>query len=279
MDIDSIIKEVTEDICSRISDGSAGENMTKGGPDPASLAKYIDHTILKADASLVEVKKICDEAKRYNFASVCVNSCYAKFVSECLEGSGVKTCCVVGFPLGAMSSTSKAGEAGEAAADGAQEIDMVINIGAIKSNDWKWAHQDISEVVAASRGRAIVKVIIETCLLSDEEKVKACAVSKLAGAHFVKTSTGFSTGGATVSDVALMRKTVGPELGVKASGGVRSYEDAVKMIKAGATRIGTSSGVSIVSGIKSDDEAKCVNCGACKGICPAGRTVLIKDKY
>jgi deoxyribose-phosphate aldolase len=179
---------------------------------------------------------------------VCVNSGFVKFVAACLEGSGVKPCCVVGFPLGAMSPAAKAEETAISVADGAQEIDMVINIGAIKSDDWKLVFSDIKGVVYAAKGRAIVKVIIETCLLTDEEKIQACAVAKLAGAHFVKTSTGFSTAGATVSDVELMRKVVGPEIGVKASGGIKNRNDAIAMIKAGADRLGTSSGVAIVSG-------------------------------
>jgi len=215
---------------------------------PSSLAKYIDHTLLKPEASIDEIRKICDEAKKYHFASVCVNSCYIKFVSDSLAGSDVKSCCVAGFPLGAMMPEAKIGEALCSANNGAKEIDMVINVGAVKSGDWKLVYSDIEGVVKAVQGRAIVKVIIETCLLTDEEKVKACAVSKLAGAHFVKTSTGFSKGGATAWDVKLMRETVGPDIGVKASGGVRTFEDAVKMINAGATRLGTSAGVTLVSG-------------------------------
>jgi deoxyribose-phosphate aldolase len=279
MDIDSIVKEVTEEVCSRATEAGGKADAAQGSPDPSSLAKYIDHTILNADASITDLKKICDEAKRYNFASVCVNSCYIKFVAEHLYGSGVKPCCVVGFPLGAMSSGAKADETTRAVSDGAKEIDMVASIGAIKSADWKTVYEDIKGVVAAARGRAIVKVIIETCLLTDEEKVKACTVSKLAGACFVKTSTGFSTGGATPGDVRLMRRTVGPDMGVKASGGVRTYEDAIKMIDAGATRLGTSSGIAIVSGSDAREGAGCVNCGACKEICPAGRVVIIKDRY
>jgi deoxyribose-phosphate aldolase len=277
MNIDSIIKEVTDEICAR---GAGGGGRPAGGDElsPSSLAKYIDHTILKADASLEEVQKICDEAKKYNFASVCVNSGFVKFVADCLEGSGVKPCCVVGFPLGAMSPAAKAEETAISVADGAKEIDMVINIGAVKSDDWKRVFADIQGVVTAAKGRAIVKVIIETCLLTDEEKVKACAAAKLAGAHFVKTSTGFSTAGAKVEDVTLMRETVGPEMGVKASGGIRDYDDAVAMIKAGANRLGASSGVSIVTGVTGDAN-KCINCGACDHVCPVGRTIVIKDKY
>jgi len=274
MDIDSIIKEVTQEICARPT-----ENVIQSsrGTGAENVAKYIDHTLLKADASMADVKKVCDEAKRYNFASVCVNSSYIKFVAEQLEGSGVKPCCVVGFPLGAMPVEAKAAETQIACEKGAKEIDMVVNIGAVKSGDWKLVFKDIEAVVAAARGSAIVKVIIEACLLTDEEKVKTCAIAKLAKAHFVKTSTGFSTGGATAEDIGLMRKTVGPEMGIKAAGGVRTYADAIKMIDAGATRLGTSAGVEIVTGAGS--ECECVNCGACTVNCPAGRIAVIKDKY
>ncbi|MBS5644880.1 MAG: deoxyribose-phosphate aldolase, partial [Clostridiales bacterium] len=208
----------------------------------------IDHTILKPDASLAQVKKVCDEAKEYNFASVCVNTGYVKFVAEQLAGTDVKPCVVVGFPLGACTTEAKAFEAKDAIEKGAKEVDMVINIGAIKSNDWDLVEKDIAALVDTCKGKALLKVILETCLLTDDEKVKACQICKKVGADFVKTSTGFSTGGATVEDVKLMRETVGPEMGVKASGGVRTYEDAVAMIKAGASRLGASSGVAIVSG-------------------------------
>ncbi|GHS92636.1 deoxyribose-phosphate aldolase [Synergistales bacterium] len=276
IDINEIIKQVTAEVCANL--GMGADTAPASGINSADLAKYIDHTLLKPEASLNEVKKICDEAKKYNFASVCVNTNYIKFVADSLEGSGVTPCCVVGFPLGAMIPEAKAGEALIAVNNGAKEVDMVINIGAVKSGDWKQVHKDIEGVVNATRGRAIVKVIIETCLLTDEEKVKACAISKLAGAHFVKTSTGFSKGGATVEDVKLMRKTIGPEMGLKASGGVRTYEDAVSMIEAGATRLGTSSGVKLVLG-EDSAERKCINCGACNAVCPSGRAVVMKGLY
>jgi len=211
------------------------------------IAKYIDHTILKADATVEEVKKLCKEAKEYNFASVCVNGCYAKLVSTELNGSDVKTCVVVGFPLGAMTKEAKAFETSDAIKNGANEIDMVINVGALKDKNYDLFKEDIEAVVNAAKGKAIVKVIIETCLLNDEEKVKACEISKEANADFVKTSTGFSTGGATKEDIALMRKTVGESLGVKASGGVRDYKAAMDMINAGASRIGASASIAIVS--------------------------------
>ena len=211
------------------------------------IAKFIDHTILKPEATVEEVKKLCKEAKEYNFASVCVNGCYAALVSAELAGSDVKTCVVVGFPLGAMTKEAKAFETADAIKNGANEIDMVINVGALKDRNYELFKEDIETVVNAAKGKAIVKVIIETCLLTDEEKVKACEIAKEAKADFVKTSTGFSTGGATKEDIALMRKTVGESLGVKASGGVRDYKTAMDMINAGASRIGASAGIAIVS--------------------------------
>lgn len=211
------------------------------------LNKYIDHTLLKADATPDQVKKICAEAREYGFKSVCVNSCYAKLVSTELADSNVLTCCVVGFPLGAMMTEAKANEALCAANAGAQEIDMVINIGMAKAGAWDFVESDIRAVVEAVRGRAIVKVIIETCLLTDDEKRRACECAVAAGAHFVKTSTGFSTGGATAEDIALMRATVGPDIGVKASGGIRTRNDAIRMIEAGANRIGASASIAIVT--------------------------------
>lgn len=214
--------------------------------DKKVFAKYFDHTILKADATEEQVINLCNEALEYEFASICVNSCHTKLVSDKLKGSNVKTCVVVGFPLGAMSPRSKAFETKDAVESGAQEIDMVINVGALKAKNYDYVENDIKGVVEAAGKKAIVKVIIETCLLTDDEKVKACELSKKAGAVFVKTSTGFSTGGATEEDVALMRKTVGESMEVKASGGIRDYETAVKMIKAGASRIGASASVGIV---------------------------------
>ena len=209
------------------------------------LAKYIDHTLLKADATPEQIAKVCDEALEYRFASVCVNSCHVPLVARKLKGSDVKTCCVVGFPLGAMITPAKACEAAVAVEAGAEEVDMVINIGALKSGDREAVLEDIRAVVRAA-GDALVKVIIETCLLTDEEKVLACELSKQAGAAFVKTSTGFSTGGATAADVALMRRTVGADMGVKASGGVRDLDGALAMIQAGASRIGASAGIRII---------------------------------
>lgn len=211
------------------------------------LAKYIDHTLLKPDASKAQIKKICDEAKEHGFASVCVNPSRIAFVAEELKGTDVTPCCVVGFPLGAIPSESKAAETAVAVKNGAREIDMVINIGAAKDGDWEYVEKDIAAVKAACGTEAKLKVIIEACLLTDEEKVKACVASKNANADFVKTSTGFSKSGATVADVRLMRETVGPDMGVKAAGGVHNREEALAMIEAGASRIGASCGIAIVT--------------------------------
>lgn len=212
------------------------------------LAKMIDHTLLRADATQSEMAKLTEEAKQYQFASVCVNPGWVAYAAEQLHGSGVDICTVIGFPLGASTSETKAFETKDAIAKGATEVDMVINISALKDGKDDFVEQDIRAVVEAAAGKALVKVIIETCLLTDEEKVRACQAAVRAGADFVKTSTGFSTGGATPEDIALMRRTVGPDVGVKASGGVRSLEDMQKMIEAGATRIGASSGVKIMQG-------------------------------
>ncbi|MDT2046500.1 deoxyribose-phosphate aldolase [Bacillus sp. 1780r2a1] len=213
------------------------------------ITKMIDHTLLKANATEEQITVLAQEAKEYSFASVCVNPTWVKKAAELLrDAQAVKVCTVIGFPLGANTPEVKAFETTNAIENGADEVDMVINIGALKDKNYELVERDIKAVVDAAKGKALVKVIIETCLLTDEEKVKACELSVKAGADFVKTSTGFSTGGATVEDIALMRKTVGPDLGVKASGGVRGLEDAKAMIEAGATRIGASSGVSIAKG-------------------------------
>ena len=217
------------------------------------LNKYIDHTILKPETTQEQVEKILSEAKEYDFASVCVNPTWVSLAAESLKDSDVKVCTVIGFPLGANTSAVKAFETEDAIANGADEIDMVINVGALKAGNDALVLDDIKAVVEAS-GDKLVKVIIEACLLTDDEKVRACQLSKEAGADYVKTSTGFSTGGATVADVALMRKTVGPDMGVKASGGARSYEDAIAFIEAGASRIGASSGVAIMNGAQADGD-------------------------
>ncbi|KLO21201.1 deoxyribose-phosphate aldolase [Marinitoga sp. 1155] len=220
---------------------------------PQDVARYIDHTILKATTTPEDIKRICKEAKEYEFFSVCVNPVYVPLAKEELKGSDVKVATVIGFPLGANAIDVKAYETDIALNDGADEFDMVINVGMLKSKEYKYVYDEIKAVVEAAQGKT-VKVIIETCYLTTEEKIAACVISKEAGAHFVKTSTGFGTGGATVEDVALMKFVVGNKLKVKASGGVRSFEDAEKMIKAGAERIGASSGVKIVSGEKSESD-------------------------
>ena len=216
---------------------------------PLDLGQYIDHTLLAADATAADIDQLCQEAMEYGFASVCINPTWVKRAAANLRGSEVRVCTVIGFPLGATESDVKAMETRKALRDGAREVDMVINIGALKSGDHELVYQDIARVAeAAHDGGAICKVILETALLTDEEKVSASALSKRARADFVKTSTGFGPGGATIYDVALMRETVGPDMGVKASGGVRTADDAEDMIAAGATRIGASAGIEIVSG-------------------------------
>lgn len=216
-----------------------------------NYAAYIDHTLLKAEATKQQILDLCEEAKKYSFASVCINPTWIKTAAEALQGTEVKVCTVIGFPLGANTPEVKAFEAKDAIANGATEVDMVINIGALQSGLLEQVRKDIEAVVEAAKDQALVKVIIETSLLDDIQKRSACELAVLAGADFVKTSTGFSTGGATPEDVKLMRSVVGPAIGVKASGGVRSAEDVDRMIKSGATRIGASSGVSIVQGLSS----------------------------
>ncbi|WP_262392264.1 deoxyribose-phosphate aldolase [Sporolactobacillus inulinus] len=211
------------------------------------LASSIDHTILKPEATEADIIRITDEAKKFGFASVCINPCWVSLAADQLKGSKTKVCTVIGFPLGASTSEAKAFETNDAIAKGADEVDMVINIGALKSGQTGAVESDIRAVVAAANKQALVKVIIEACLLSDDEKVLACQLAVQAGADYVKTSTGFSSGGATAKDVALMRKTVGSGIGVKAAGGINSKADAEAMIEAGASRIGASSGVKIIA--------------------------------
>ena len=211
------------------------------------LNRMIDHTLLKANATRAQIEKLCDEALEYHFAPVCVNTCWVSLAHEKLAGSDVNTCCVVGFPLGAMLTEAKAAETRLAVEAGADEVDMVVNVGWLLDGDYDAVRDDIAAVVAAANGKC-VKVIIEACLLTDEQKAKACELSVEAGATFVKTSTGFSTGGATVEDVALMRKTVGDKCKVKAAGGIHTTEEAKAMVEAGADRLGASAGIQIVSG-------------------------------
>ncbi len=243
-----------------ISAGADRISATIGAiPRDAGLAAMIDHTLLKPDATPDQIAQLCFEARKHGFASVCVNPAWVDLCVKLLEGSSVKVCTVIGFPLGATSPDVKAFEAGDAIRRGASEIDMVVNIGALKARDLELVARDIRGVVLAAHPKgALVKVILETSLLNDEEKVLGCLLSKEAGADFVKTSTGFSGGGATQHDVELMRRTVGPEMGVKASGGVRTFEDAETMIKAGATRIGASAGVKILQGPGGEKQAAAV---------------------
>jgi len=250
-----IIEKISAEVISRPRPSGFAQNSFISKDDELKkIAKMIDHTILKADATYEQVKQICKEAIEYGFASVCVNPGFVLLVSEMLKGSGVQTCSVVGFPLGATTSKAKAFETKEAIENGAEEIDMVINISALKSRDYNRVRSDIEEVVVAAGGKAKVKVIIETCLLTDSEKIRVCEIAKEAGADFVKTSTGFSTGGATVEDIRLMRRTVGPDMGIKASGGISDYLGAVAMLEAGACtlgdsnscRLGTSKSIKIV---------------------------------
>ena len=224
-----------------------GNKMNK-----AQIAKMIDHTILKAEATESEIIKLCKEAIHYNFASVCVNPSMVPVAAKELKGTHVKVCTVIGFPLGATTTEVKAFETKDVIEKGATEVDMVINVGKLKERNLEYVKNDIKAVVEAAKGKALTKVIIETCLLTEEEKIIACRLSKEAGSDFVKTSTGFSTGGATVEDIKLMRETVGPEMGVKASGGVRSKKDALAMIENGATRIGASASISICEGTESN---------------------------
>ncbi len=243
------VQDCVENVERVVQAGAGRLSSTLGvRPQNEALAKFIDHTLLKPDASQDQIAQLCYEARTYHFASVCVNPAHVKLCAQLLKGSDVDVCTVVGFPLGATPAAVKAYETQQAIRDGATEIDMVINVGALKSQDYKALFEDIGSVVrTAHAGNALVKVIIEAALLNDEEKVIACQLSKAAGADFVKTSTGFGPGGATVADVALMRRVVGANIGVKAAGGVRSYSDAQEMIAAGATRIGASAGISIVS--------------------------------
>ena len=216
-------------------------------PADGRLARYIDHTLLKADATQDEIAQLCYEARKFNFASVCVNPAYVKLCGQLLNGTDIDVCTVIGFPLGATPTDVKVFETQQAIREGATEIDMVINVGAIKSRDYELVERDIASVARACHsGNAILKVIIEAALLTDEEKVVACQLAKVADADFVKTSTGFGPGGATAEDVALMRRVVGPTIGVKAAGGIKTYEDAQKMIAAGATRLGASASVRIM---------------------------------
>jgi deoxyribose-phosphate aldolase len=254
MDQKELVERIVSEVMGKLAGKTAGTAAAAAAAAPAGtlsaaeLAKYIDHTMLRPEAPLEAFAKLCDEALQYGFFSVCVNSCRVAYVARRLRGTGVKVCSVIGFPLGAMSSRAKAFEGHGALEDGASELDMVLNIGALKSRDLKQVEEDIRAVRRTSHGTTILKVIIETALLSQEEKVLACELAKKAGADFVKTCTGFGGGEATPEDIALMRRTVGAAMGVKASGGVRSFEKAMALINAGATRLGAVAGVAIVTG-------------------------------
>ena len=271
MDRQKLIDAVTQEVLTALTmrydvcqSPEAVRNVVANGADrvsfhgdatevPLDLAKYIDHTLLKPEAEEADIDKLCAEATEYHFASVCINPTWVKRAAENLRGSDVVTCCVIGFPLGANTTAIKAMEARRALRDGAREVDMVLNVGALKSGDYDLVRDDIAKVAeAAHEVGGLCKVILETALLTDEEKVIASSLAKEAKADFVKTSTGFGPGGATVYDVALMRETVGPDMGVKASGGVRTAQDVEDMIAAGASRIGASAGVQIVGGDKGD---------------------------
>jgi deoxyribose-phosphate aldolase len=265
MDKKELIDKISGEIMSKLKKTSSSDNISfKSGlgneniqvssaeckiqiNTPADIARYIDHTLLKPDATEAQVQKLCEEAVQYGFCTVCVNSSWVEYCAKKLRGTGVKVCAVVGFPLGAMDSRTKAYETRNAIENGASEIDMVINVGALRNGDLKTVESDLRAVMTACRRTTTTKAIIETCLLSDEEKVIVSQLVKKVGYDFVKTSTGFSTAGATAHDVVLIRRTVGPKMGIKAAGGIHSFEEALLMIKSGATRLGCSASVKIVS--------------------------------
>ncbi len=285
MDIEKIVREITCEVLKEVQAGGAAACPAAAQPAPAgskgpcydpSYAQYMDHTVLKPDTVRSTVKRFCDEAREWKFASVCINPTHVKYVAAQLAGSGVKTCCVIGFPLGANTPFIKAVEAMEAVKNGADEVDMVINVGALKDKDYDLVFEDIKGVVDAAHPKAIVKVIIETCLLNDEEKVRACELARRAGADFVKTSTGFGSGGATVEDVRLMKRTVGDAMRVKASTGINDRKVCDAMLAAGAVRMGTSKGIKIVTG---EGESGCTNCGKCTATCPSGNVTIVKNEY
>ena len=261
MDENELIERITKEVLAKLEkmnqeggkNSTSGENTSSQNITPEELAGYIDHTLLKPGATEEQIAQVCEEAQQYKFKSVCVNSSWVSFVAKKLRGTPVKVCSVIGFPLGEMATRSKAFEARNAIADGAHELDMVINVGALKSRNLKLVEEDIRAIKRSCRSTTLLKVIIETSLLTEEEKVLACEISKKAGADFVKTSTGFTGEGAKVEDVALMRRIVGPKMGVKASGGIRDYKTAVAMINAGANRIGAGGSVAIMKGVSSSE--------------------------
>lgn len=260
MELDQLVRKATDELMEELKErtgatpacppAETGVDKLQASRASQEIACLIDHTLLKPDATCEQIIKLCEEAKEYNFASVCVNPTNVSLASGLLKDTPVKVCTVIGFPLGANTPVTKAVESRDAIANGASEVDMVINVGALKSGDYDLVRKDIEAVVDAARGKALVKVILETALLTDEEKIKGCLLAKLAGADFVKTSTGFGPGGATVEDVRLMRRVVGSDMGVKAAGGIRDYESVRQMLDAGASRIGASAGVKIVKQAK-----------------------------
>jgi deoxyribose-phosphate aldolase len=261
MEHDDLIDKITNEVISRLNEKMKAQDSKKQEPaslsshtgmTPAKLAGFIDHTLLKPEATVSQFEQLCNEAIKYKFMSVCVNSGWVSFVAKKLRGTGIKVCSVVGFPLGEMDTRSKAFETRSAISNGANEIDMVINVSALKSRDLKLVEEDIRAIKRACRSNTILKVIIETVFLTNEEKVIACELAKKADADFVKTSTGFSGGGATVEDIVLMRRVVGPGMGVKASGGIRTYEQAIALINAGANRLGCGASVAIITGARTE---------------------------
>jgi len=260
MEHNEMIDKITKEVMARLNEKMKGQDIKSESSKNTKqmtaleLAGYIDHTLLKPEAVKSQFEKLCDEARTYKFKSVCVNSSWVPFVAKNLRGSGILICSVIGFPLGEMDSRSKAFEARTAISNGANEIDMVINVGALKSRELKLVEEDIRTIKRACRSNTVLKVIIETGLLTDEEKILACEISKKADANFVKTCTGFSGHGATVPDIALMRRIVGPKMGVKASGGIKNYEQAIDLINAGSTRLGCGASVAIVTGAISSEK-------------------------
>lgn len=260
MEKNELIERITKEVMQRLDeklksqgniDKGSGKPQSSTQISPAELAGYIDHTLLKPEAIESQFEQLCSEAVKYKFKSVCVNSSWVPFVAKKLRGSGIIICSVIGFPLGGMDTRSKAFEARSAIANGATELDMVINVGALKSGNLKLVEEDIRAIKRACRSTTLLKVILETGLLTDAEKILACEISKKAGADFVKTSTGFSGSGATVQDIALMRRIVGPNMGVKASGGIKTFDQAVALIDAGANRLGCGSSIAVITGAES----------------------------
>jgi deoxyribose-phosphate aldolase len=282
MDINEIVKEVTKNVMEKVGVQNAPSSPPAQGLTnayDASYGQYMDHTVLKPETVKATLKRFCDEAKQYHFASVCVNPANVSYVASQLKGSGVKTCSVIGFPFGANTSFIKAAEATDAIKNGAEEVDMVINIGALKDKEYDVVYNDILAVVNAAHPAAIVKVIIETCALTDEEKVVACTLAKKAGADFVKTSTGYGIGGATVADVKLMKQAVGDSVKIKASTGINDRRICDEMLKAGAIRMGTSKGIKIIKGELEVTPGDCEKCGNCSVKCPSGLVTLTKQSY